>query len=296
MQVQELECQIAQAQMGRYLSGDALSPETIEDLEAHFARCEACQEAIRQRRGALEKLLAESGDTPKAQEIHEPALAAVSIDEPTKVPAAFSGKQPIGLPEINLMSESRPDTPVDFLRRNSKTLGYSALLAVTLVAMSFFIREPTKLFGERAMAKTETVQPTSPPSVVPPVDSTTQNKPMDAPPTDRALDAASDKLDSHPLDNVDSAPVPAVSNDPVSDFALDAAMSVLGPTPHSPEVESAPAPKVVAPKPALPARPAQATVRRIAHRKPGLKTRAKAPAVTGVRVYSPNGKPLSNHQ
>ncbi len=295
MQVQELECQIAQAQMGRYLSGDALSPETIEDLEAHFARCEACQEAIRQRRGALEKLLAESGEKPKAQEINEPAFAAVSIDESTKVPAAFSGKQPNGLPEINLVSESRPDTPVDFLRRNSKTLGYSALLAVTLVAMSFFIREPTKLFGERAMAKTETVQPANPPPVVP-VDSTTQKKPMDVPPTDRALEAASDKLDSHPLDNVDPAPVSIVPNDPVSDFALDAAMSVLGPTPHSPEVSSAPVPKVVAPKPALPARPAQISFRRIAHRKSSLKTRAKTPAVAGVRVYSPNGKPLSIHQ
>jgi hypothetical protein len=43
MSVKNLECQIAKAQIGRYLAGDALSSEAVGQLEEHIAECDECQ-------------------------------------------------------------------------------------------------------------------------------------------------------------------------------------------------------------------------------------------------------------
>jgi hypothetical protein len=53
MQVQNVECRLAQAQIARYLAGENLPDDTIQELERHLARCAGCREALAVRRQAL---------------------------------------------------------------------------------------------------------------------------------------------------------------------------------------------------------------------------------------------------
>ncbi|MFY9233661.1 MAG: hypothetical protein WAO58_04290 [Fimbriimonadaceae bacterium] len=59
MQVQEFECQIAQAQIARYLAGDPFDPESLKQLNGHVAACEACKSAIDKRRTQLQGTISE---------------------------------------------------------------------------------------------------------------------------------------------------------------------------------------------------------------------------------------------
>src|SRR5579862_9052738 len=57
MQLQNFECQIAKAQIGRFVAGDLLSDEALRQLEAHLACCPGCKNNLAERRVALQAML-----------------------------------------------------------------------------------------------------------------------------------------------------------------------------------------------------------------------------------------------
>ena len=73
MAVQDFECQIARAQIGRYLQGDALSSEALDQLEDHIAECPGCKAVLTERRKALQEMLGWKGeDAPKTAVVQDP--------------------------------------------------------------------------------------------------------------------------------------------------------------------------------------------------------------------------------
>ena len=58
MQVENIDCQIVQAQFGNYLSGSGLNAETIEVLESHIGQCSECCSVLEERRQRLKAMLA----------------------------------------------------------------------------------------------------------------------------------------------------------------------------------------------------------------------------------------------
>ena len=128
MDLQNIECQLAQAQMGRYLAGDSLPEDTLKQLEKHISNCENCQQAAQDKRISLEELLHKDGPAePEAEPEPEPepepavdlevaelddstimaALAtAIPMPEPEPAPEAEPAPEPAAEPEVQV-----PDDP-----------------------------------------------------------------------------------------------------------------------------------------------------------------------------------------
>lgn len=122
MQTRNLECQLAMAQLKRYLSGTKLSDDALEALESHLVDCPICRLAV------------------QAQKVHSeepilPTQAVVQTPAPT------------------------PEPKKSLMKGHMKTLALSVALATVLVAMSMIANDPTKLFGDRLMAPGATTKP-----------------------------------------------------------------------------------------------------------------------------------------
>ncbi|RYG41858.1 zf-HC2 domain-containing protein, partial [bacterium] len=65
MSVKSFECAIARSQIGRYLAGDTVGEEAMQQLETHIAACADCQRLIESKR---EELLGPLAHAPNAQE------------------------------------------------------------------------------------------------------------------------------------------------------------------------------------------------------------------------------------
>lgn len=169
MQTQNIECQIAQAQLRRYLTGEDLPYALVADLEAHLKNCPSCMEVARQKRDSLKGILVSEitgkphvQPTPKAA----PTMKAREIKQ-----AIEQGKAVIQNPaDVFAM----PDEAFKIEKRkkaksgNSKTIIYSVCLATILVLMSTVFKDPTKLFGPRAATikkDTPTVEAAAPAAV-----------------------------------------------------------------------------------------------------------------------------------
>ncbi len=103
MSVKSIECQIATSQIGRYLSGDAFSPEALKQLEAHIGECPECKASLVQRRAILQAMLNGSSavaevtiaeDAPKnvSGALHELFGAKNPRPTPTPAPAETATK------------------------------------------------------------------------------------------------------------------------------------------------------------------------------------------------------------
>src|SRR5579872_6837623 len=57
MPVKSVECQLAEMQIGRFVSGDSLSAEAVRQLDAHLAKCPNCSQTLNDRRQALRSML-----------------------------------------------------------------------------------------------------------------------------------------------------------------------------------------------------------------------------------------------
>lgn len=136
MQTENLECKIAQAQMGRYLGGEGLSSEAIANLEFHVKACKGCKEAIQERRKALESVLA----LPITEE-----FPALQVDRPQIKPA--------GMPWVDAIRRvpAAAEAVGEPRKKNWRTPVYAGGLMVVLVAMTSLTNEPTRVFGDRAM-------------------------------------------------------------------------------------------------------------------------------------------------
>lgn len=85
MELENVECQLAQAQMSRYIAGDNLPEDTIKQLEKHISTCPSCQESATEKKISLEEMLRESREeTAKPAEI-SPEPAPVATPQPAPI-------------------------------------------------------------------------------------------------------------------------------------------------------------------------------------------------------------------
>lgn len=142
MSVQTIECQISTVLMKRFLDGDDLPQELLDGLEQHLKACPACREIVNNERVTIEEIL----DGPA-----EPTGVAAFIKK-------FSGKKTAGgfvtthptEALVHAAQTSRTAPPGLAVFKNPKVLMLSSALAVTLIAMSTVLKDPTKLLGQKA--------------------------------------------------------------------------------------------------------------------------------------------------
>lgn len=60
MNLQNIECQLAQAQMNRYVAGDPLPEDTLQQLEKHLASCSDCRAVATEKKVTLQMKLAQA--------------------------------------------------------------------------------------------------------------------------------------------------------------------------------------------------------------------------------------------
>jgi|GEM_PF-5463640 len=184
MAVLEFECQLARSQISRYMGGEVLSSELLRQLGLHVAECGGCKSFLEERRVALRNML-ESDIEARNQESEELVSAG---RRPTKRPLAATAHNnqdqarsalthAITDPAANLIaklkehqsaddqgSESNPKKILPSLQGFTRPAILSAILAVVLIGMSYFVKTPSNLFGPTALAASKqavSVQQTS---------------------------------------------------------------------------------------------------------------------------------------
>lgn len=137
MAVQNFECQIARAQITRYLAGEALSDDMIGQLEAHIGRCADCKDVLDQRRQALLSLV-----SPQSKKKAAPVSAVVEVEEPVASPKPTLSQRLIAkLPKPKSVEGKQPLT---------KPALYAGALALVLIGMSYFSHSLGSIMGPKA--------------------------------------------------------------------------------------------------------------------------------------------------
>lgn len=283
MQVQNIECQLAQVQLKRYLTGEELPGELLTDLETHLEECAECREAAKQQRvKATTSAPAEAAETrPKL------TLQDILAEKPSRAKFDLSGL------------------------KNSKTLVLSGALALVLIAMSTVLRDPTKLFGAKAdekVAATTVATKDSDPVETP---ESSVKEPETSPDVLGAALSASDLVEngstpSGTEDEVLDEPVPEtqpVEAEPKTPSATAKPAGEAPPTttanglniPGKPTTQGQDVVVVGGSGGTIkqPAKPvSKPAPRRVTKSVTGRKPAAKKPASSGIRVYDSSGKPI----
>lgn len=167
MQVKNIECQIAQAQMRRYLAGDEMPQALVSDLEAHLMGCGDCMAAAQIERQSLAGVLTNkiTGKSRKPATPNSPVPES-PLPFVTKLAkkGLISGKAAIQAPVDMLDAPDDQYAPAPRKKGsiNFKTVAYSIALALILVLMSTVMKDPTAIFGPRAaLPNTDTPQATT---------------------------------------------------------------------------------------------------------------------------------------
>ncbi|MBX3097005.1 MAG: hypothetical protein KF812_09090 [Fimbriimonadaceae bacterium] len=196
MSVPNVECHLARAQMKRYIGGASLPDEVLGELERHL---HACPECLAEAQRMKEALLA-------GNDINTPAPTPASPVERIKsVLAGFADKLPGQKPVAardGLIPQ--PGTPLFKENRvNLRILATSAALALTLIAMSTILRDPTRLLGEKVPAAANT-----PPAVADEHEETTTEEETnheESDSTDAHEDEHSEEADAHESTELDES-------------------------------------------------------------------------------------------
>ncbi len=153
-----LNAQLAEMQIGRFVSGETLSAEAIKQLDTHLATCKRCTEVLNDRRQALKSMLhqgyaAVTTDLPTARKEH--LLIKALAEKATTDKFTPPRRTP-----VEASPEAEPKkvwNPASVLRQTKdknpsvkKTLIYSAALGVVLFAMGYITHGQTALFGGSA--------------------------------------------------------------------------------------------------------------------------------------------------
>lgn len=164
MPAKNIECQLAQGQIGRYLAGAQMSEEAVAQLEGHIAECEDCSSFIETKRNSLRELAANRKAVVYLPE--EPAREEAAEAAPAPAP-----RNPAAKALIDAIREksaaARETAPVLETKREVgtprathwKALVYSTGLGLVLYGMTFITSNPTALFGERATEETPLADP-----------------------------------------------------------------------------------------------------------------------------------------
>jgi hypothetical protein len=271
MAVQDFECQIARAQIGRYLQGDALSTEAVNQLETHIARCPGCKEAVTSKRKALQAML---GWSPEGETGAQTAV--VEHSSPRQAEATVRDKAAAQLKGAIAVTKKPGQGSM------WKPLALSAALAGILIAMSYMTRGNTSVLGGKvseALPSSTTITPPAPVATEPAV--------VDA-------GTISSEASKAPITTVQSgAPTPE-SIGGEANSASESEPNVQVPSP-APAIQTAPA-KPASPIVRKPNAPS-VRVRRSAPRKTtkpnAIKPDAQsAPRNNSIRVYDEDGNPI----
>jgi hypothetical protein len=152
MQVKNIECQIAQAQLRRYLTGDEMPNNVVSELETHLKHCPECMDAAQTLRESLKGVLSRKIAGKPEPKLPEPAPRRTeSPVVQTEEPAPAASHAMVQTP-ADILSQPDSDFKPTNVKKgsNMKTLAYSGALALVLVLMSTVFKDPTTLFGPRA--------------------------------------------------------------------------------------------------------------------------------------------------
>ncbi|MEX2243461.1 MAG: hypothetical protein WD716_06395 [Fimbriimonadaceae bacterium] len=250
MQVKNIECQIAQAQLRRYLTGEEMPNNVVSELETHLKHCPECMDAAQTLRESLKGVLSRKiagkpepklpepaprrTETPVVQrpaEPEEPAQAATHAVVQT--PADILGQPDSDFKPANLKKGS-----------NMKTLAYSGALALVLVLMSTVFKDPTMLFGPRASSIVPDTL-----TVAGPAATDTEPTDEEKPPETNTVEPPTDPVPTNIATNTNNETKPAAeSSKPLEPFrtnGLIVADSLSG----THKVETAPVKKEPKPQP-----------------------------------------------
>jgi hypothetical protein len=152
MQVQNIECQIARAQLGRYLAGDGMAGEAVSQLEAHIAKCPDCKAAMQAKRASLEAALTTS--TPKSHPAHsaKPSRTTGLNPSASRLAQALMAKAAaveIAPPTPPKVAPTAAAAPAPAAKPVAwKPIVYSGALAIVLIGMSYLSKND--LLGTKA--------------------------------------------------------------------------------------------------------------------------------------------------
>lgn len=138
MQVQNFECQIAKAQIGRYVGGDKLSDDTIEQLEAHISKCPDCKQNLAERRTALQAMLSLGSEETAP---HQGDAPKVKFDLASFIRSKVQSRQ-----TAQAVVQTDGAKPVSF----TKPALYSLALGAVLIGMSYASKNLGSVFGPTA--------------------------------------------------------------------------------------------------------------------------------------------------
>jgi hypothetical protein len=290
MRTKDIECQLAQGQIGRYLNGDRFSDVAVQQLEAHIAECEECTALLAERKKAVMAMLGEVATTRAA--VH------MEVPNPTPKPAekliAVLSKTQVNLKESSV---ERPRPKATFTTFFPKPVLYMGALALVLMGMSYFSRGAIKAFGptasqgfpdeaSKAPAKAAPAEKAQPVAISPSSPQLSTAATTNTPTTS----AAQKPGPTQPTLERVAPPTPAAARSvPLSST----------PTAHP----AAPKPKAIALKPVVkapvhkPAAPApvaaKAKVKVVVHQLVRRRPRRLAVHRSGVRVYDSQGRPIN---
>lgn len=235
MQVQNVECHLAQAQLKRFLAGEELPEDLLVDLEHHVSNCPDCRHAAER-----------SGGVPTPSETsgkEKPRLPWATVMQVLKKKDSAAAGSPQSPPDI-LAAPGSELAPVP--KNRVKVALLTTALAAVLVAMTLISRDPTVIFGRKASESPILAE---------------QAKDAEPAQADvNVLDAVREGGEENPLDGVQPASL-GNAGGPVADVAMMAAQRSMEEEAALPPAEEpvaqvrrdpAPAPRVAqtAPPPA----------------------------------------------
>lgn len=161
MPTQNIECQLAQGQLNRYLAGDAISEAALVQLEGHVGECETCRLMLVEKRKALENMI-----TPQTAVVAAPESTKASgpdrdipHEAASPVPRFLIDAIRKGVPnrektesKLKITTHAVIDDQREALPTKSafvKPMMYSLGLAAVLIVMSTVMRDPTRFLGDR---------------------------------------------------------------------------------------------------------------------------------------------------
>lgn len=329
MQVQNVECQLARAQLSRYVAGDVLPEETLAELEAHLASCPDCREVAAKHKELFERLSEQQQAAPATQPEEGEELPAMPADlevpEPEPVPPAFASSEaeaasPEPKPKAK-SKEARPrrsrklaldsekaeaEEPEVVLvaakrsipwRRSLRTAGLAVGLFAVLAAMSFVGSNLSQWIGGKGArlpatqpgAEGKASAPETPPESAAPA---APEAKAPEPSAERAtLDALAAGLPDPALEKIDPVPLAPARSGPAAREAEQTVRAMLAPRNSS---SNAPRP-ASSPPPARPERvtaPAR-TASASSASSPRI-TRPSAPRRPAPRSVRPSVRPRSS--
>lgn len=294
-----LECQLARAQLKRYLGGEELPDDLMRGLDTHVKACPGCKQHLDSQRLKL------ANDLAGIKEPKQPPIWTQWLDKlkPKKDPhAVFASHQP---------------TPA---MRNAKTLGLSVALAAVLFAMSAIAKDPTGLMGPRAKASLPPAEAKAADEAKPKAETTEEEDKTKEPGHEDSAkpseeEGHSDKAVHDPKPDAEAAkpddkphgesakPAEAEHKDsakpaePARDEPKEAAPTrpkqenqnlLVAEEGQKPKIK--PAPRQAAPKPAEPRKATRKPTPRPAPRVRRSAPRQTQPKPAGIRVYDESGK------